>query len=631
MLPPDFRFPKNNELGQLPSLGERPEIFRPVGGYSPGWGGDYDYLCVGRLRGGVEPRQAGAELDLLESRIVSEHHASNGLHTRVRPMQDAMAWPVRTALAVLLSAVLVLVLIVCVNLANLLLARGSARAREFSLRTALGAGRARLLSAALVETVLLSTAGGILGLGLARAAIGLFVGTAAVDIPRLDEVRLDVRVAAFAFGLSLLCGLLFGLLPALRLSKADPQSTLRARTHTLTGSRGGLRTREWLVCGEVALSTLLLVLAGLLIGSLSQVLHVDRGFEAQQAVAVRLQLPSARYREPAARTAFFEQLLDRLHAIPGVRAAAYGNGIPLTGDSNINGIMVKGGADAALDPETKQSLVVNVRFVSPGYFAALGIPVIQGRAIEPADRERNVAVVSARLASKLWPGGSPLGKSISTGSRVGEAEVVGVVGDVHTSHLDRDPTLVVYTPFWKLAPASGEIVVRSTTASAVSMADIRQTLRAMDSGIPAPLIRTLDYIVQQNVGDRRLQRDVAGMFALSALLLAALGIYGVVAYSVALRRREIGIRLALGASVADVRRMVLGQGFRPVMVGLAIGLAVALAAGRLIRGVLFGVSPNDPATLAGVAVCLGLVAAMGCLLPAQGATRLDPMRVLREE
>jgi putative ABC transport system permease protein len=628
ILPATFRFPRSSDLGPLTTLAERTEIFLPLRNTRQGWGGDYDYIVFGRLRRGVAMAQALAELNLLEKRISDEHKLQSGIHVQIRPLQEVISSPVRASLAVLLSAVLVLVLIVCVNLANLLVARGSARAREYSLRIALGAVRGRLLMSALVETLLLAIMGGALGLIGARACLDAFVRTASIDLPRLDEVTVDGRVLAFGFALTLACGLLFGLLPALRLSRTDPQSVLRGASHTIGGSRQGLRLREWLVGGEVALSTLLLVLAGLLVASLGRVLAVDRGFSSWGTLDVSLRLP-ARYNPAKERGAFFDLAMERLRALPGVRSVAAVNKPPLTGESNVNHVALEGGGDV-IDPRSRQLVMVNVRFISPDYFAAMGIPLMRGRAIEAADRDRDVAAISERLAAKLAPGQDPLGKVLSSGSGVKRATIVGVVGDV-AANVERDPTPIIYVPYWRFPEQVGDLTVRASGDPRGLVEQVRRVIHAIDSGIPAPRIRTMDEIVDEGVARRRFQMRVAGAFALSALLLAALGIYGVVAYGVTLRRRELGIRMALGARAGEVRRLVLWQGLRPVALGLACGLAGAIAAGGVVRSLLFGVSATDGMTLGGVAAALGLVATVACLAPAHLAARIEPSRVLRDE
>ena len=629
VLPATFHFPKNGELGPLTRLAEHTEIFLPIQRANQGWGGDYDYIVFGRLRREASFVQGAGELNLLESRIAEEHKLQSSLRVEVQPLQEVIGSPVRASLTVLLSAVLLLVLIVCVNLANLLLARSGARAREYSLRVALGAARGRLVVSALLETLLLSCAGGALGLAAAWAALDAFVRVAPVGLPRMDEVQIDGRVLGFAFGLSLLCALLFGMLPALRLSRADPQDALR-ESRAMTPGRRGLRLREWLVGAEVALSALLLVLAGLLVSSLWHVLHVDRGFAVDRALDVTPAL-SAEYRTTQERAGFFDLAASRLRALPGVRAVAVANKLPLTGESNVNGVEIDGAGAEALDPASRQLVMVNDRFISQDYFAALGIPILRGRPIEEADRDRNVAVVSARLAAKLWPGQNPLGKVVSSGAGVDHAVVVGVVADVHSTQLERDPTLMIYVPFWKQAYQAGQFVVRSAADSASLREEVRKTLQSINPAIPAPKMRTMAEIVDESVMQRRFQMLVAAVFGISALLLAALGIYGVVAYGIALRRRELGIRMALGARTQQVWRMVVWQGLRPVTAGLAVGMLAALAAGRLVRSLLFGVGPTDGLTLGAVAGGLACVATLACLLPARHAARIDASRVLRDE
>ena len=629
VLPASFRFPKKDDLGSLSRLTDNTEVFQILQSPDNGWGGDYDYLVLGRLRHGVTRAAANAELNLLEKRIAAEHGLGYALSAQLLPLQEVITSPVKTSLMVLLAAVMLLVLMVCVNLANLLLARASARAREYSLRIALGAGRGRLVVSALVETLLLAGAGGVLGVIVARAALAVFARTAPVDLPRLDEVQVDGRVWAFAFLLSLACGLFFGLLPALRLSRTDPQTALRGASPNVAGSRRGMHLREWLVSAEVALSTLLLVLAGLLTTSLWNVLHVDRGFTDDRALDVHLQLP-ARYKDAKDRAAFFGMAADGLRALPGVRAAGVVNAIPLTGESEVNDVTLDGADSSAID-NGRQVVMINVRFVGPDYFTALGIPLRHGRTIEAGDRDRSVAVVSERLAAKLWPGQNPLGKGLKTGSRVGRVEVVGVVADVHNAQLDRDPTLIVYVPIWKRVPWTADLVVRSSMAASALPREVRRVLTAIDPGLPAPKMRTMGQLVDETVARRRFQMQVAIGFGVAAMLLAAVGIYGVVAYGIALRRRELGIRMALGARAGQVRRLVLYQGLRPVLLGLAAGVAAALAAGQLVRSLLFGVTASDGLTLAAAAGMLTLVAALACLVPAQAAARIDPARVLRDE
>lgn len=430
VLPASFHFPKGGELGPLTRLPEKTEVFLPIQSFNKGWGGDYDYIVFGRLHRDAPESQGRAELNLLEGQIVASHpEVAPGLRVETRGLQDVIASPVRATLTVLLTAVLVLVLIVCVNLANLLLARGSARAREYSMRIALGVSRGRLATSALVEALMLSLAGGAFGIAGAIAGVNAFARFAPIDLPRADEAQVDARVVVFAFGLSLLCALTFGLLPAVRLARADPQTVLRGEGHGATAGRAGLTMREWLVGGEVALSTLLLILAGLLVSSLWHVLHVNGGFAVERTLVISPSVPASyRVKDVAG---FFERAVAELRALPGVRSAAAVSRPPLGGESNVNGVSVDGVESEALDPASRQRIMVNDRFVGDRYFATIGIPLLRGRDFEPADRDRDVAIVSARLAAKLFPGRDPLGHAVSSGSGVPGARIVGVVGDVY--------------------------------------------------------------------------------------------------------------------------------------------------------------------------------------------------------
>jgi predicted permease len=628
ILPASFRFPHRDDLGPLARLGNRIDLFRPLGRTEEGWGGDYDFSVVARLRSGVSVSRARAELNVLEARIDKEHQLGEGLRVAVRPLQDAMTAPVRAGLYGLLAGVGLLLLIVCVNLASLVLARCTVRARELAIRAAIGASRASMVHEVMVETLMLAAVGGLLGVIAARAALAVFVAAAPVDLPRLDEVSIDSWALAFAFGLSVACGLLSGLLPARRIAAADPQGVLRAQSLAVRESRRALRLREALVGCEVGLSSLLLVLAGLLVSSLAHLLQVDKGFSVERAVAASLQVPHLPSKPE--RTRFFERTLEQVRALPGVRSAAYVSKLPLTGESNVNQVQLEGAdQEAALDPTSKVQIEINVRFVSAQYFATLGIPFLRGRDFEPGDADRDVAVVSARLAAKLWPGRDPIGRRFSTGSGVGKVAVIGVVKDVHGWKLEQGTTLMAYVPYWRRGLAYGNVVIRTTLPPAGIERTVASRIRAVDPDVAVPAMRTMTELVSDAVSQRRFQTQLAAGFALSALLLAALGVFGVVSYGVSQRRSEIGIRMALGGQMAHVVRLVLGSGLRPVLVGLGAGLGAALPCGRFVQSLLFGITAADPLTMLGVALVLTAVAAAACLVPALDAARTDAAVVLR--
>ncbi len=635
VLPASFWFPSGADLGPLARLGKAVDVVRPLGTatwLSEGWGGDYDLVVFGRLRAGVWAHQAREELDAIEARIVAGHAGvAPGLHVMVDPLQSVITAPVRTGLYVLLLSVLALVAVVCVNLAALLLARTLGRAREFSIRTAIGAGRARLFQQVVLETLLLVSAGGALGIGGASAALRGIAASNVIDLPRGTLVRVDGSVVQFALLLVFACALLVAWLPAFHIAGSSPQSLLRANGSSTSGSGRTLRLRGWLVGAETALSTVLLIGAGLLIASLARVLHVERGFQAEHAIAVRLTIPEARYPSADSRIAFFERALEHLRRLPGVTSAAFVSGLPLTGESQVNGIQLEGSDAEALDPATRELIVVNVRFVSPEYFQALGIPLKSGRRLEWSDRARRVAVISQELAAKVWPGRDPMGRRFATGSGVGQVEVVGVVGDVHNGSLEGPATPIVYVPFWLhfRGPLWGDLVMSAGVDERALVPAVRRAVFSVDPAVPVSSTRTIAEVISEAVARRRFQVQMAAGFAGAALLLTVLGIYGIVAYSAAQRRKEIGIRMALGARQRDIVASTIRTGLQPVALGLAAGVLAATTGGRLIHALLFGVSPRDPVVIGGTVALLSVVAVLATLLPARAAARVDPLRVLR--
>jgi predicted permease len=632
ILPPAFHPFKNSELGSLTSLGKNTEIFRPfTQGHNDEWGGDYDYAVIGRLKPGVALPGAVAELNALENQIDREHKLNEGLHVIGASLQDVVSAPVRTPLSVLMAAVGLLLLIVCVNLANLMLARSNARTREFSIRAALGAGKARLVTQILMETLLLGTLGGALGLAGAAAAVQAFAAQTVVPMPRLDEVQVDGRVFLFSLFVSLGCGLLSGLLPALRLTRLNGQETLRAGSHVLAGTRQSVRIREVLIGIEVAISVLLLFGAGLLTTSLARLLSVDKGFRAEQAVAVDLSLPSAHFKTSQDSIRFWDRALDALRSIPGVEFVAFTSKLPLTGEGMVNGITLEGATQEMLDPATQKLININVRYVSPDYFKALGIPLLRGRVFDTLDRGRTFAVISARLAAKVWSGQEVVGKTFSTGAMVGKATVIGVVKDVHATTLDREPTLTVYVPYWHRGFSSGALVIRTAQDPAGLIPSLRRRIRELDSSLPVPETITMDRLVSESLAPRYFQVQLSNGFACAALLLALIGVYGVVAYSAAQRQTEVAVRFALGATRMQILRLLLAAGLRPVVIGVVIGLLGSFLSARFLQTLLFGVRANDPFTMLFVVLLLTTTALCACLLPARHAVRIDPARALRYE
>ncbi len=632
ILSPAFRFFKRDDLGPLASLGKNTELFTPLTrGESDGWGGDYDFTVFGRLKPNVSLRQARAELDSLEHQIDTEHQLREGLHALCLPLQDVLSHPVRRPLFVLMAAVLLLLLIVCVNLANLVWARSSKRLREFSIRTALGAGRTRLIGQVLIEMLLLGVTGGALGLALAVTAVHAFAVQTTIFVPRLDEVQIDARVFCFSLLAALACGLLSGLLPALRMTQVNGQESLRAGSHILAGTRSSLRARKVLIGSEVALSVVLLFDAGLMTASLAKLLSVDKGFTAEQAITFGISLPPAHYKTAEDDTRFWDRALESLRSLPDVQSAAYASQLPLTGESMVNGITPEGASEDAIDSVTRKLIEINVRYVSPDYFRTLGIPLVQGRLLEYSDRGHPVAVVSARLAAKVWPRRDPLGQSFRTGARVGKVTIVGVVKDVHATTLDQEPTLIAYVPHWHRGMDSGYLVVRIPGDPASLIPLVRQRIKDLEPSLPVPETLTIRQLVFDSLSRRYFQVRLSGGFALAALLLTLIGIYGVVAYHAAQRRTDIAIRLALGATQMDIVWWLLETGLRPVAAGLGIGLLGALFSARLLQSFLFGVKSNDPFTMLLVVLLLMTGACCACLLPTRRVIRIDPAIALRYE
>jgi putative ABC transport system permease protein len=632
VLPASFRFPKGDQFGALTGFPLRTDYFKPLGLDPKQFDqlGEFDYAAIARLNPGTSAGQALAELNVIQARIAKDAKEGVGLRAQLIPLESQVVGTARRGLLLLLAGVGAVLLIVCLNLANLLLVRVPARLREAGIRAALGASRARLARQLLTESALLAIMGGVLGVGLAYIGLHWLVAVAPANLPRLDEVHVDARVLWFTVLISMLTGILFGALPAWRVSHAEPQQALKAGAVTITEGRPARRLRESLIGFEVGVSTLLLIIAGLLTTSLVRLLGVDKGFSTEHVLAADVSLPPWSYTKFAQKQEFHENVLARVRALPGVKSAGWISRLPLEGEEKVDSIYVPG----QLTPRL-QSPVANYRYVSPGYFESMGILLRRGRLIEPADRDRNVALISESVAKKMWQDEDPLGKQFYPGSNEKTlAEVIGVVADIRTVALDEPPLMMVYLPAGCARPWEGSyrsLVVRAAVPPSALATTVRDAIRSVDSGVPIRHLRPMSEIVSESVAVRRFQMGLASLFAVFSLLLAALGIYGVVAYSVARRRQELGIRMALGAQSSKLRNLVLLQGMSPVVLGWAGGVLAALAAGRLIRGLLFGATTQDPLTIAGVTFVVVGAAALACYIPARRATKVDPMVALRYE
>jgi putative ABC transport system permease protein len=611
VLPPTFQW--GNDTDMLAPLAPDPARNR----------GDHRLAVIGRLADGVTFEQGTSELAAIAARLALQYPESNkGWTVRVLSFFDWMIpETTRRSLLVLLGAVGLVLLIACGNVVNLLLARGAVRQRELSIRAAMGASRARVARQMIFESALIALIAAAIGIGIAFTSMQLLIALGPASVPRLDELSIDLRVVGFAIAIALSTMVIFGLLPAIQAARHDPQEGLRADSRGSTSGTGRRRIRAALTVAEVALSVALLIGAGLLIRSFARLQQVEPGFAAKGLMTARVGLPAAVYKDGKSRGAFHERLLNDLRGRPGIEAAAMASGPPLSGDFT--------GGDVKLPSQTnEEALSSNWRLAGPGYFAALGIP-LRGREFLQNETEA-VAIISESLAAKYFPNEDPLGRTIIMRS-FGEdpLRIVGVAGDVKTFGLDQDAGFVLYGSAVQLAvwnPMS--IVWRSPSAS---VDQVRAAVRSIDPNVSLSAISSMDSLIENSLGPRRFNLYLLTAFAGVALALAAIGLFGVMAYLVSQRTREIGVRLALGATRNDVFRQILGSGLSLAVAGAVIGIGAALWLTRVMETLLFSVSRTDPVTFVAVPVTLIVVAGLACYLPARRAMRVDPVIALRAD
>jgi predicted permease len=632
VLPRDFHFP-----GAVNGLSQSAQFIVPLNGqkwYEQGLIGDFDFAAIARLKNGVPPQQAVAELNVVQAAIAKAAGGPLELRAAMVPLQNEVVGGARSGLLLLLAGVAAVLVMICVNVANLLLTRVPGRMREAGIRKALGATDSRLLQHSLIENLLLGLLGGGLGVLLAGISSQWISQLAPLHLPRMSEIRVDGWALAFALLVSIFTAVLFGSLPALLLSRASVNETLVSSGKGATRSRRSRRVQGSLVVLQVATCTLLLVTAGLLGRSVLRLLDQDPGFNVDQVLAADVFLPSATYPQPAARETFYRRVLEELRALPGARSVAWVHILPLEGGGSHSGINLLG--EQRLPAE--QQPAADFRAISPEYFQAMGIPLLRGRLFNEQDRGKPRLIISQSLAQRLWPGKDPIGQQCMAfwgGLQKQPSEVIGVVGDIR-QRLDRPPVNIVYVPDsygqpTPGVPSSAAFVIRSDGNPSSLAPSVYHVIRSAGPDVPIIALQPMSTLVARNVEDRRFQMLLTVVFALSALVLAALGIFGVVAYSVEQRRREFGIRTALGAQPADLLRMVMRQGMAPVLLGLGAGVVASLAGGSLLQSFVFGLSPRDSLTLAGVSVLVALVAAVACFVPARHGMRADPMVALRYE
>ena len=586
---------------------------------------------VGRMKPGVTVEQAKADLDLLSRQVEQQYPQQNtNIVFNVVSMHEDITRDYRPALLVMFGAVGLVLLIACANVANLLLARVAARQKEVAIRTALGASRARIATQFLIESLLLSFVGGAVGLLLASWGVRMLVAYGPADVPRLHDVGLDASVLAFTLGSTVLTGVLFGLFPALQASKPNPNNTLKdsGRGPSQTGRS---RMRSALIVSEVALSLMLLVGAALLMNSFVRLLRTDAGFNPTGVLALDVPLSRSRYPKGEQQAAAFQQIVEGMKSVPGVREVALTSNVPLT-DFDIE---LSFNIEGRSPYKPGEELVADYTVASSDYFRAMSIPLRRGRVFTANDTKGTpeVLVVSDAFVQRFFPGEDPIGRRlVFDGPDKTPREIVGVVGDVRRNGLDLGVQPEVYVSYLQRPDRRLNVIMKTDLADAgLLIQPARAALKAFDPNQIVWRTQTLNQLLSTSVAPRRFNMLLLGIFASVALVLAAVGLYGVMSYSVSWRTHEIGIRMALGAKRADVLRLVVRQGMTMALIGLAIGLVGAFSLSRVLRGLLYGVSSNDPFTFATVSIVLLIVALLACLLPARRATRVDPIVALRTE
>ena len=629
VMPPSFLFFRPADL-------YRPIAFT-VEQSAPANHGNEFLIGVARLKPGVTMQQAGAEMDGIAARLRKEFYVE-GWSPRLFPLLDEMTGEVRPAILVLMGAVGCVLLIACSNVANLLLARATGRQREMAIRSALGAGRLRVIRQLITESVVLGVAGGALGLLVAWLGLKVLVAAAPEATAQMvlggRAVGLDGTALGFALAVSLLTGLVFGLAPALQASRLDVNGMLKEGGRGEGLGRRGHRLLGGFVVSQVAVALVLLVGAGLLIRSFVRLRAVDPGFRPDHVLTMRLTLPQSRYAEDGQVAAFYDDLLRRTSALPGVQSSATISNLPMGGDNASASFAIEG----QNVPEGQPSPHGDSHVVSQDYFRTLGIPLVQGRVFEPGDGPdaTQVAAIDQVLADRYWPKGDALGHRMrlffeGSDDKPVWRTIVGVVGHVKKYGLDGRVKEQYYMPSTQMPRRGMTLVLRTATDPASLIGAVRGALRDLDGGLPMFRVETMEQVVDDTLVTRRFSMLLLGTFAAVALVLAAVGLYGVISYSVAQRTREIGIRMALGARSGDVVRMVVRHGLTLTAIGLTLGVGAALGLTRFLASLLFAVPPNDAPTFLAIAAILAGVAAAASFLPARRASRIDPMRALRDE
>ena len=619
VMPARFDFPQGCDVwmpvGTLADRGMNDRVSHP-------------FRILGRLKRGADVEQAQAQINGIQAQLARAYPKTDAeWQVRARPLLELFVGNARAPLLVLLGAVGFVLLIACVNVSNLLLARATAREKEFAVRSALGASRSRLMQQTLSESLFIAAVSTVVGFAFATISLGAIGRFTTGRIPRLESFHLDARVLAFVAAIALLTTILVGMVPALQLSGVSFHESLAE------GSRGGTagirsqNLRNLLVISEVALTIALLCGAGLMLRSFFELSRVSPGFEADDLITMRIALPSAQYTRGAQTSVFLDRLLEKLGALPGVQLAAAANFTPFSGESDWDSFNIVG--RQTLD--WGQAPSAEGRSVSPSYFRTMGIPLVRGREFTQADQQSHadVMVINEAMARKFWPGADPIGQRVIHMDEQHSREIIGIVGDVKSFGLDAEAPPEMYAPYgawWYM-----NVVVRSTASPGSLLAAVREQVASLDKGVAVYNVTTMEDLMSRSVAPRRLNLFLLGTFAALALALAVVGIYGVLAFGVSRRQHEIGIRMALGALPRQILNLIIWQGMRLVLIGTLIGMIAAVALTRFMSALLFGIDSTDPFTFACVALLLAIVALAACYIPARRAMRVDPMVALRYE
>ena len=634
VLPAHVRMPIFSQLVGPGQLTDASDLFVPLrlNVQNISLVGEFNYAVVGRLKSGAALDAVRAELDVLQAEIAREAAAEAkqdiGFRTLVRPLDDAIVGGARRGLVLLLAAVGAVLLVACSNLANLSLTRALARLRDAAIRTALGASRRHLVARVVVEQLVLAAAGGTLGIAIAGVALRLFVTTAPIDLPRVGEVTIDVRVLTFAVLAAAVAGLAVATVPAWRVARRDVQDVLRAGGGTTIGG-AGLRTRSVLLTVQVALAVALLTVTSLLTMSLVRLLRSDRGFAPEHVVAVDVSMPAGRYGDPDKVTVAYDEILERVAVIPGISAASWVSALPLSGESWVDSIR---GLDDTR-PFT-QIPTANYRFVGPDYFKTIGMPMTRGRSFTNDERRGATlpAIITERAAAVAFPGVDPIGRRFLRGDpKQTPFEVVGIVADSRNTKIDAASPLMVYVPYWFRSRLTASLVARGAIDAFAAAAAIRRVARDFDPEIALARARPLQQVVDDALASRRYQVTVFVVFATVGFLIAMIGVYAMTAYGISRRRREMNIRVALGASAPGVVALVVRQSAVPIVAGVGLGAAVSIAASAAVAALLFEMSARDPRVLLGVAAAAVTTGVLSSYVAARAGLVVNPAAVLRDE